>query len=303
MKLWQTVLAYGRMIKFSHTLFALPFAGISFLLAYLQSPLETKDLFRLAILSSVCMFSARSAAMGFNRYVDAEMDGQNPRTEGREIPTGQISRIAALLFISVSGFVFVFASYLVNHLAFLLSFPALALLFIYSLTKRFTLLCHLILGLAIGLAPLGAWIAVTETLSLIPILFSLALIFHIAAFDILYALQDLDFDVDMGLHSIPSKLGERNARYLAFLMHLISFMFFYFAGEVAMLGLGYFFVLALVLGLIAYEHKLSWNMGKSVLPPQFFQINSWVSLVLFIGIIIDKWSELVLKLSEGISLH
>lgn len=303
MRLLNTVLAYGRMIKFSHTLFALPFAGLSFLLAYLQSSLDTKDLIRLGVLCSVCMFSARSAAMGFNRYVDSEIDVLNPRTENREIPSGKVSKLASLLFVLVSSFIFIFSSYLVNSLAFLLSFPALFLLFLYSLTKRFTLFCHLVLGLAIGLAPLGAWIAVTENLTLVPILFSVGLLFHIAAFDILYALQDKEFDSKQGLHSIPVFLGEKKSRIVSFVFHLAALVSFVFAGWQAMLGSFYFTTLVVIAWLLYYEHKLSLAHSNRELPGRFYQINSWISVVLFMGIFLDKWNEILIKVSEGISFH
>ncbi len=303
MPIWNALLAYGRMIKFSHTLFALPFAGLSFLLAYLESSLDTRDLIRLAVLCSVCMFSARSAAMGFNRYVDSEIDLLNPRTENREIPSGKVSKLAALMFIIVSSFIFIFSSYLVNPLAFLLSFPALFLLFLYSLTKRFTLFCHLVLGLAIGLAPLGAWIAVTENLTLVPILFSIGLLFHIAAFDILYALQDKDFDSKQGLYSIPVFFGENKARVISALLHILAMLSFVLAGSQALLGGLYYFTLTIITGLLYYEHRLSFSHSKQELPLQFYQINSWISVVLFVGIFIDKWNEILIKLSEGISFH
>ncbi|MDF3818306.1 putative 4-hydroxybenzoate polyprenyltransferase [Leptospira sp. 96542] len=301
MKFFKNLVLYGQMVKFSHTLFAMPFAGICFLLAYLESPLESGDLLRIALLCLVCLVSARSAAMGFNRYVDAEIDEKNPRTEMREIPAGKISKLSALLFIGLSSFVFIFASFFVNKLAFLLSFPALFVLFLYSLTKRFTLFCHLVLGLAIALAPLGAWVAVTETISLIPILFSAGLLFHISAFDVLYAIQDMDFDKKENLHSIPSKLGELNSRIIAVLLHILCFGFFIFAGYTAGLGILYFLILSVIVVLVLYEHKISYVYRGKNLPLKFYQINSWISVVLFFAILIDKWSEFFIKISSGIS--
>ncbi len=291
------------MIKFTHTLFALPFAGISFLLAYLESSLENGDLLRIGFLCILCMVSARSAAMGFNRYVDAEIDERNPRTEKREIPSGKISKISALLFIGLSSFLFIFASFFVNKLAFLLSFPALFILFLYSLTKRFTLFCHIILGIALGLAPLGAWIAISESISIVPVLFSLGLLFHIAAFDILYAIQDMDFDQKERLHSIPAKLGETNARRIAIFLHSLSIIVFVFAGRSAELGFPYYLILGIIAILIIYEHRISWTHESGELPIEFYQINSYISLVLFLAILLDKWRDIVLKVSAGISLR
>ncbi|GBF49810.1 prenyltransferase [Leptospira ryugenii] len=301
MKFIHNLVLYGKMIKFSHTLFALPFAAISFVLAYLESPLEMNELMRIGFLCLVCMVSARSAAMGFNRYVDAEIDEKNPRTENREIPAGRISKISALLFIGLSSFIFIISSFFVNKLAFLLSFPALFVLFLYSLTKRFTLFCHIVLGFALALAPLGAWIAITESISLIPISFSLGLLFHIAAFDVLYAIQDMDFDRKEDLHSIPAKLGETPSRLVAMGMHIISILVFGFAGYVSDLGMLYFLLLGLIALLIFYEHKLSWAHETKELPIQFYQINSYISVVLLFAIVMDKWSELMVKIVSGIS--
>lgn len=303
MKIFRNLILYGKMIKFSHTLFALPFAGISFVLAYLESPLEMNDLIRIGLLSILCMFSARSAAMGFNRYVDAEIDEKNPRTENREIPAGKISKISALVFIGLSSFIFILSSFFVNKIAFLLSFPALFVLFLYSLTKRFTLFCHIVLGVSLALAPLGAWIAITESMSLVPIFFSIGLLFHIAAFDVLYAIQDISFDQKENLHSIPSRLGERNARIIAVILHLISISVFVVAGRYAGLGFAFFIILSFIAFLVIYEHQLSWKHESGELPIEFYQVNSYISVVLFLAILIDKWGDLLLKLSSGISLR
>ncbi|TGN19939.1 UbiA-like polyprenyltransferase [Leptospira idonii] len=303
MKFFKNLILYGQMVKFSHTLFALPFAGISFILAYLESSLETADLIRIGFLIVICMVSARSAAMGFNRYVDSEIDEKNPRTENREIPSGKISKLSALLFIGLSSFIFIFASFFVNKLAFLLSFPALFVLFLYSLTKRFTLFCHIVLGFAISLAPLGAWIAILERIDLVPVLFSAGLLFHISAFDILYAIQDADFDQKQNLHSIPAKLGESKSRIIAVLFHIFSISIFCLAGVVSELGFPYFLILLVITGLLVYEHRISWDHKSKELPLRFYQINSWISVVLFLAILADKWSDFLLKVSSGISFQ
>ncbi|MCU0823960.1 MAG: putative 4-hydroxybenzoate polyprenyltransferase [Leptospira sp.] len=303
MKFLKNIILYAKMIKFSHSLFALPFAGISFVLAYLESSLEWGDLLRIFLLIIVCMVSARSAAMGFNRYVDAEIDEKNPRTKEREIPSGKISKLSALLFIGLSSFIFIFASFFVNKLAFLLSFPALFTLFLYSLTKRFTFFCHLVLGFAISLAPLGAWIAVTENISLVPILFSLGLLFHISAFDVLYAIQDMNFDQGEKLQSIPAVLGENHSRTIAVFLHLLSLFFFVWAGINAGLEWMYFLILFAIGVLILYEHKISYDAKTKDLPLQFYQINSWISVILFLAILFDKWNEFLIKLSSGISFQ
>ncbi|MCC5814653.1 MAG: UbiA family prenyltransferase [Leptospira sp.] len=296
MKLFNKFMDYGRMVKFSHSLFALPFAGLAAVLAFLESDLFVSDMFRLTLLIIICMVSGRSAAMGFNRYVDAEMDEKNPRTASRELPRGLISRGSVLFFIALSSFVFLFTSYLINQLAFLLSFPVLFILFFYSLAKRFTLLCHFILGFAISLAPLGAWIAIREEFAMIPFLFSIGLLTHISGFDILYAIQDADFDSKEKLHSIPAKLGLDFSFRIAFVLHIIAVIVFGFAGWFAELGLVYYISLGIIALLLIQEHRIAWQSATEVLPPSFYWINSVISLVLFVGILIDRWGEVVGKL-------
>lgn len=287
---------YGRMIKFSHSLFALPFAGIAVILAFLESDFMIVDMARLSGLIIVCLVSARSAAMGFNRYIDAEIDKKNPRTSKREIPAGVLSPISVLVFIGVSCFVFLFASYLINFLCFILAFPALAILFLYSLAKRFTLLCHFILGFSLSMAPLGAWIAIAEDISLVPILFSIGLLFHITGFDILYAIQDADFDSKEALHSIPAKLGLQNSFHLARILHILSVFSFIIAGRVADLGFIYYVSIIIIAILLIWEHKIANDQAKEILPPAFYNINSLISVVIFFGILFDRWGEFLGKL-------
>ncbi|NCN08457.1 MAG: UbiA family prenyltransferase [Leptospira sp.] len=287
---------YGRMIKFSHSLFALPFAGIAVILAFLESDFMIVDMARLSGLIIVCLVSARSAAMGFNRYIDAEIDKKNPRTSKREIPAGVLSPISVLVFIGVSCFVFLFASYLINFLCFILAFPALAILFLYSLAKRFTLLCHFILGFSLSMAPLGAWIAIAEDISLVPILFSIGLLFHITGFDILYAIQDADFDSKEALHSIPAKLGLQNSFHLARILHILSVFSFIIAGRVADLGFIYYVSIIIIAILLIWEHKIANDQATEILPPAFYNINSLISVVIFFGILFDRWGEFLGKL-------
>ncbi len=295
MKIFQHFLNYSRMVKLSHSLFALPFAGLSAVLAFLESNLLLDDIVRLGFLIVVCMVTARSAAMGFNRYVDSEIDRENPRTSSREIPSGILSRSRVLIFVAVSSFLFLFACYLINTLCFLLAFPVLLVLFFYSLAKRFTLLCHFILGFAISLAPLGAWIAILEELSLLPFLFSLGLFFHISGFDILYAIQDADFDTKSRLHSIPAKLGPKASFWIAAFNHLVSLGFFVWAGWEAELGVVYYLTLLLVAFLLLQEHRIARESACEILPPSFYWINSLVSVLLFLGILIDRWREVLGK--------
>lgn len=291
MKIFRKFLNYSRMVKLSHSLFALPFAGLSAILAFLESDLFPGDILRLSVLIVVCMVSARSAAMGFNRYIDAEIDKKNPRTANREIPQGILTQGSVLFFIVLSSVIFLIASYAINQLCFLLAFPALLVLFLYSLAKRFTLFCHFILGFAISLAPLGAWIAIREEFSLIPILFSLGLLTHITGFDILYAIQDADFDSHAKLHSIPARLGIPHSFQLAGILHLMAISFFLWAGWEAELGWIYYLALAFSAILLVQEHRIAWAQATEVLPPSFYWINSVISVVLFFGILLDRWGE------------
>jgi 4-hydroxybenzoate polyprenyltransferase len=273
------------MIKFTHTIFALPFALSAVILAGRTHPLTFSTVFWIL----VAMVGARSAAMGFNRIVDAEIDGQNPRTRMREIPSGQLTRGAALAFVFLSGGVFVLSAAMLGSLCFILSFPVLGILFLYSYTKRFTLLCHIYLGFAISLAPLGAWVAVTNTLT-VPVLFlSLALLTNIAGFDILYACQDLDFDADQGLHSIPAKLGVKKALFLSSCLHGVTFLSFLAIYWGFDMGFAYLVTVAVIGVLLVIEHRLVKPDDLTHVNIAFFHINSILSGVLIAGIVINEW--------------
>jgi len=219
-KLVMMVKNYLSLIKFSHTIFALPFAMMGFFLAVLHQG-EGLPL-RVLLLVLLCMVFARSAAMAFNRYLDREVDQRNPRTKTREIPAGLISPTAALAFVLANALLFVATTYFINPLCFALSPIALAVILGYSFTKRFTALCHFVLGLGLALAPLGAWLSVTASFALLPILFSLVVLLWVAGFDIIYALQDEDFDRAQTLHSIPATLGKVNALRLSSVLHVVA---------------------------------------------------------------------------------
>jgi 4-hydroxybenzoate polyprenyltransferase len=285
------------MVKFSHSLFALPFAGVSAILAFLEMDSNLGEILRLSLWISVCLVSARSAAMGFNRYIDSEIDRKNPRTANREIPSGKISATSVLVFVGLSSFIFLFSSYMINPLCFILAFPALFLLFFYSMAKRFTLLCHFILGISIALAPLGAWIAITESLDWIPIYLSLGLFTHIAGFDILYAIQDADFDRKEKLYSIPASLGPGRATFVAGLIHASAILFFFLAGMEASFGCDYYLFLILIVGLVGLEYGIALRYRGRTLPPRFYWINSSIGFFLFFGILFDRWNEITSRIS------
>ena len=185
MSIFTTMNNYGKMVKFSHTLFALPFAGLASIIAILQSNLSVNDLLWKLLLILICMFTARSAAMGFNRYIDRDFDKANPRTANREIPSGVLSPESALRFTIFFSVLFLIASFLLSPICFYLAIPALAIILFYSYSKRFTVFCHFILGLGIGIAPSGAWIAIKNELDFIPTLWSFGLMLPDLIFSIL----------------------------------------------------------------------------------------------------------------------
>ncbi len=277
------VLIFGRMIKFSHTVFALPFALSAVILAWKGHAPDLSVL----VWIIVAMVGARSAAMGFNRIVDAPMDQKNPRTASREIPAGILTRNQAAVFVAAAALVFVFAAAMLGPLCFGLSFPVLALLLFYSYTKRFTPYCHIYLGFAISLAPLGAWIAVTGSVAM-PILFlTLALMTYIAGFDILYACQDMEFDSQSGLYSIPSAIGPRNAMALSLLLHgftLVLLFAMYLSFEMHPVFLVFLGVIAL---LLAAEHWLVKPDNLKHINIAFFHMNSLVSITLLAGVLAE----------------
>ncbi|RHX86790.1 4-hydroxybenzoate octaprenyltransferase [Leptospira stimsonii] len=286
---------YGSLIKFSHTLFALPFAGIAFVLAFLKthdkSPIEWLILSFLILISMVL---ARSAAMGFNRIVDRDIDAKNQRTVDREIPAGKISIRSAGLFVVLSSIGFCFVSWWINSMAFALSFPTLFILLCYSLAKRFTWLCHWVLGFSIGLAPLATWVAIRQEIVLEPLLWTFGLAFNLAGFDILYALQDQEFDRKEGLFSVPSKFGRNSSLWIAAINHVLCIVLLFAAGIVSGLGPVFLLFLLITSYYLFQEHKIARGAGENIFPPKFYQIHSYISLILFGGLLADRFFFLVL---------
>ncbi|TGK04295.1 4-hydroxybenzoate octaprenyltransferase [Leptospira langatensis] len=291
---------YGRFIKFSHTLFALPFAGIAFVLAVLQKPSLPLSVLGLKLFwILICMVGARSAAMGFNRWADKRFDAKNPRTANREIPSGQISDLMAGIFIVGSSLLFFLGSWFLNDLSFYLSFPTLFLLFTYSYTKRFTFLCHFYLGVTIGLAPLATWIAIREEFSWMAGLWTLGLAFNLAGFDILYALQDREFDRKEGLHSVPAHFGEKISIIISRISHILSAVLLGLAAWYAGLhGIFWAFWL-LIVAFLTWEQSIAYKSKDGNFPPLFYQIHSWISIVIFLGILLEKGQDLIQLLRQG----
>ncbi|MCE9539446.1 MAG: putative 4-hydroxybenzoate polyprenyltransferase, partial [Bacteroidetes bacterium] len=224
----KTVSNYLSLIKFSHTIFALPFAIIGYFLA-IHFTEKTFDI-KLFLLIILCMIFARSAAMAFNRYIDRKIDEQNIRTAVREIPAGAVKPQSALLFVIANCLLFVSTTYFINSICFYLSPVALAVVLGYSITKRFTALCHVILGIGLSLAPIGAYLAVTGKFDWLPLFFSFAVLFWVSGFDIIYALQDEEFDKSKNLKSIPVWLGKKGALMLSTIFHIVSASLIIYAG-------------------------------------------------------------------------
>ena len=270
-------------IKIQHTVFALPFAVMSAFLSAGGLP-ETEKLLWII----VCMVGARSAAMAFNRIVDARFDKENPRTQDRALPSGKINVGNYAVFLIASSALFVFAAWMLNSLAFYLSPVALAIVFFYSLTKRFTAFSHFWLGLAISIAPVGAWVAIREEISFTSLLLGAAVIFWLIGFDILYACMDIEADRANRLHSIPERFGIETALKMAFASHAVMVVFLLVLLEpTVLLGWVYLAGVALVAGLLVYEHSLIKKDDLSKVNMAFFNVNGIISIGLMAFVIVD----------------
>ncbi len=275
---------YLSLIKFSHTIFAMPFALIGFFLGSQQYNIEWITLVYVVL----CMVFARSAAMAFNRYIDRDIDSTNPRTAAiREIPNGSIKANSALLFVIINSLLFIVTTYFINSLCFALSPVALLVILGYSYTKRFTALCHLILGLGLSLAPIGAYLAVSGIFDIIPILFSFVVLFWVSGFDIIYSLQDEEFDKAQKLHSIPVLIGKRNALTLSILLHFLTFSALSIAGSLGEFGLYYWIGFWIFSALLVYQHTLVKHNDLSKVNLAFFTTNGIASIIFGTFVIAD----------------
>ncbi|MBO9201102.1 MULTISPECIES: UbiA-like polyprenyltransferase [Niastella] len=307
-----TVKKYLSLIKFSHTIFAMPFALIGFMLgvyAFFTNGIAdaqqsfgkggeiihtvirfTPNYTRLGVLLGLvilCMIFARSAAMAFNRYLDREFDAQNPRTAIREIPAGILKANNVLLFTFVCAVAFMITTWFINRICFLLSPVALFVVLFYSYTKRFTPLCHLVLGLGLSLAPIGAYLAVTGAFSLLPILFSFTVIFWVSGFDIIYALQDEEFDKSKQLHSIPAWLGKKKGLRVSELLHVLSAACVITAGLYGHFHWSYWIGVAVFVGMLLYQHSIVKPTDLRRVNLAFMTANGIASVVFAVFVIID----------------
>ncbi len=281
-----TIKNYLSLVKFSHTIFALPFAMIGFFLGVREVPFS-KGMVVTFLLVLVCMVTARSAAMAFNRYLDRSFDAKNPRTAIREIPKGIISPDNALRFVILNGVLFVIATLFINRVCFYLSIVALFVILFYSYTKRFTPLCHLVLGLGLSFAPIGAYLAVTASFSLLPVLFSFAVIFWVSGFDIIYALQDVEFDQSQQLYSIPSVLGKSKALRVSEIFHALSAVCVIIAGVNGHFHWIYWLGIAVFVGMLIYQHSIVKPNDLSKVNIAFMTANGIASVIFGILVITD----------------
>jgi 4-hydroxybenzoate polyprenyltransferase len=250
----QALKNYSRLVKFEHTVFALPFALTGFFLAVTRSGSPFR--WSLLFLVLLCMIFARNAAMGFNRYLDREIDKRNPRTNKREIPAGILIPRNVLFFVVTNGLLFIATTWFINPLCFYLSPVALFIVLFYSYTKRFTAWCHFVLSLGLAIAPVGAYLAVTGTPAMAPVWISAIVFFWVSGFDILYSLQDESFDKENRIQSIPSHLGIRKALIFSIFLHVLTALFVVIFGVVIKGGWIHWTGAAIFITLLVYQHSL-----------------------------------------------
>lgn len=284
-QVWQKIKTLLEMIKFSHTIFAFPFALMGVVLASLASG-EAPSVGQVFWVC-VAMVGARTTAMGLNRLIDAKIDAKNPRTADRHIPAGKVSVWEAALFILVALIIFLFAAWMLNPLCLKLAPIVVGFFVLYSYCKRFTHFAHVVLGLCLAAAPIGAWVALRGDLSWSVISLGIAVLFWVSGFDVFYALQDYDYDVEHGLHSVPSRLGKEKAFILVRIFHGLMLLFLLLVLPGSGLGWIYFSGVVVVAGLLVYEHLLVKPDDLSKLDAAFFNMNGYISVTIFVFTLID----------------
>lgn len=284
-----TIKNWTSLIKLSHTLFSLPFAFIGFGLAFLNNPTNLSWIAFIYMLLAV--FFARNSAMAFNRYIDRDIDSKNERTKDREIPSNKISKEKAIVFITINIFLFIITTYLINPLAFYLSPIAIITILFYSYSKRITWLCHYILGIGLAIAPIGSYIVLAEQFSMAPLLLSFAVIFWVGGFDILYALQDEEFDKKENLHSIPQQFGRRNALIISAFSHFITLIILALFGIMYSNSIIYWTGFALFSSILIWEHLIIKPSDISRIDIAFATMNASGSVIFAIFTLIDMFYQ------------
>jgi 4-hydroxybenzoate polyprenyltransferase len=276
---------YFEFVRFSHTVFALPFALAAMsLAARAQRGWPGTRVFGLVLAAMVC---ARTAAMGFNRIVDRKFDAQNPRTAQRHLPAGAISLAAAWSVVIMSAIGFVSVTFFINRICFVLSPVALGIVFFYSVTKRFTALSHVFLGVALAVAPVGAWLAVRGEFAWPPVILAVAVVLWLTGFDIIYATQDVEADRRLGLHSLPARFGVEGSLRIARAAHGAMVAVLAEFGWVAELGAAFFAGLAVIVACLAWQHRLALRQDAASLNVAFFRMNAIISVVLLVAVVAD----------------
>ncbi len=277
---------FNELVMFKHSIFSLPFIFIAMIVASVQTNGSAWFGFKLLILGVLAAVTARNFAMGFNRYMDRDIDALNPRTENRPNVDGRVSPTAMLIFNIANALGFIAVAYFVNDLAFYLAVPILAIIGSYSYFKRFSYLAHVILGISLALAPIAGVVAVSETITLWSVLLSIGVMFWVAGFDLLYSLQDMEVDKKLGLHSIPSKFGAKNTMLISRVFHLLTVVFWLLFAISSDSGL--FIYLAVLAGaiMLSYEHYLV-NKDFTKIDKAFFTVNGYLGIVFFFLVLID----------------
>ncbi|WP_294187200.1 UbiA-like polyprenyltransferase [uncultured Clostridium sp.] len=282
-KIKNKILDYGTLVMFSHTIFSLSFALISMLIAG-NNKLNFHTIFWILI----AFLGARTGANALNRVIDAEIDARNPRTATRQIPQGLMNKKEILIFVIICFAIMVFAAYKLNTICLILSPIALFLMTIYSYTKRFTWACHIVLGITSAAAPVGAWLAVTGKISLLPLVMGAANTLWVAGFDIIYGAQDYDFDTTNGIHSIPARFGVKNALLISRVFHIIALSCLFLVGLLAPeLGIIYYIGLSIIAVLFIIQHKLVSPDNLKNVKVASYNVNQVISIVFLLAGVID----------------
>ncbi len=281
------ILEFGHMVRFSHSLFAMPFAiGSMWVAARGFRGMDAVEAVRIIALIAGCMVTARNSAMSFNRIADADIDAKNPRTAGRHLPAGRLSKASVIAFLVVNGILFVTFAALLQPLAGMLALPVWLLLLSYSYWKRFSWLCHWFLGFAIGMSPLGAWIAIRGEFAVFPIFLLVILMLWMGGFDIIYATQDEEIDRAMGLHSVPARFGRKRALQIAFWSHVAMLVLCVVFGVFWDMGVPWWVVTGLMTAAVLYIHLFRKSDDLDAMNRDFFLANVAISVLVMAGLIV-----------------